>query len=623
LFSLFLPFFHFVPIFLFDVVFTVYYTIMISIDTMDHQQTPSSPHQPSNSSSSSSAAPLYADATVDQSYLINPSASALVPAPSPDVPALVQQATIESLRSEIAMLGNNVTLLVQINEQQQQRLEQQVQQQVQQQLQQQHHQSTIAASAPSHAQYYSETKLPEQPTPFHRGITYQSNVGVNRDHTPHPVVVKAMGGMPYSNMGAAAAQQRERPIPDNMSESSRDSRPSRSSYRDRRDYHGDEDGEDERAYNGVKVPLPPRYKGLLTTDSSALRVFIQQMERYMAFKQISMVNNRSRDFAITFLDGVASQWWESVKTDASIDSWQTLKAALIRRFEPEDVVERETFALLNLVFRTNVTVFNHDFITHLQLAHEELRNNEVLLIYLYRDMLRKAQGTGWLCTMLKTAIRSEALSTLSDVMNAALRLEATLTSGRKANAAATATATATTVPAFRGTQTTAGSSGSPYRVNNSNSRFARPSSSTPVRKPQFNSPVRVNHMRVATEEDVHDEDIGDLQLSNMEFEHEIDIEDDGEVNHEDEVLSSSASMSSATAVGSSDSVVGVAGDQNALVLNAMKAQQKFGGRFALPPEELLRCRQNGLCFKCKRPGHMSSACPTSSQSGGNNPSKKL
>jgi hypothetical protein len=572
--------------------------------------TPPSPHQ---SPDSSSAVPLYTGPTVHPSYL-DASASAFVPAPPLDVPTSEQHATIASLRNEIATLGNSVTLLVQINEQQQQRLQQQLQQQVQQQVQQQlqqQHQSTIAASAPSFHAQYPEAKLAEQPTPFHHGVTYQSNVGVNRDHTPHPVVVKALGGLPYSNMGAGAAQHRERLVPDNMSEASRDSRPSRSSYRGRRDY-GDEDGDDESAYHGVKIPLPPRYKGLLTTDSSALRVFIQQMERYMAFKQINMVNSKSRDFAITFLDGVASQWWESVKTDASINSWETLKAALIRRFEPEDVVERETFALMNLSYRTNVTVFNHDFTTHLQLAHEELRNNQLLLIYLYRDILQKAQGTGWLCTMLKTAIRTEALTTLSDVMNAALRLEATLTSGRKANAAATASATA--VPGFRGSQS--GSSGSPYR-GNGNNRFSRPSSSTPVRKPQFSSPVRVNNMRAVTEDDLYDEDMGDLQLSNMEFDHEIDIEDDGEANHEDE------SSSSTPAGGSSDGVAGGAGDQNALMLNAMKVQQKFGSRFSLPPEELLRCRQNGLCFKCKRPGHMSSACPTSSQSGGNNPSKKL
>ena len=47
-----------------------------------------------------------------------------------------------------------------------------------------------------------------------------------------------------------------------------------------------------------------------------------------------------------------------------------------------------------------------------------------------------------------------------------------------------------------------------------------------------------------------------------------------------------------------------------VMLHAMRVQAKFGERLKISPEEILRCRKLNLCFKCKRPGHMASACPT-------------
>lgn len=106
---------------------------------------------------------------------------------------------------------------------------------------------------------------------------------------------------------------------------------------------------------------------------------------------------------------------------------------------------------------------------------------------------------------------------------------------------------------------------------------------------------------------------GGVQLANMDalFENEngYGVDHDGDLLVEPS-FHDEAPSSPAAAAGASGAGGGAVDDQQALVLHAMRAQQKFGGRFSLTPEDLLRCRQNGLCFKCKRPGHMSSACPS-------------
>ncbi len=427
-------------------------------------------------------------------------------------------------------------------------------------------------------------------TPFQRGVRFQSNVGVNRDHTPHPVVAKIQQGFTSSNPTA--------PLPSISPASDRPIRPARSD-----DVDVDDD-DDDKVWKDVKPPLPQAFRGQLTTDSLALRGFIQRMERYMQFKQIRMSGRRSLDFAVTLLDGVASQWYEGIKHDASINCWHKLKAAMIRRFEPDDVEEKETMALVRTDFKTNVTAFNHEFTTHQQLAADGFRNNDEVLIYLYRIALDRAPGTSWLCTMLKAKIDSENLTTLSQVMNAALRLEATLKQGRKSNGAATV---AVSSSSYRSAHS---SSSSPSHHNGgSSSRFQR---STPVRNPQFNTPVRVNNIAAG--------DGGDDPIDDP-FDHPDSISESPGDNRVGDVDQSFDGYTNGDGSSSSTGAAGAGADDDpqTLVLNAMKAQQKFGQRYGMTPEELLRCRQNGLCFKCKKPGHMSSACP----SGGNQSSKKL
>lgn len=463
----------------------------------------------------------------------------------------------------------------------------------------------------------------EPPTPFNRGATYQSDVGVNRDLTPHPVVARVMAGYvpPHGDPGSASSGPGRPPFVGS------------SSHAPPADRHGltplskpppkveeeiESDDDDEKARR-ERLPLPTKYKGNVATDSLALRSFIQAVERYFTFKQWNMNSRSTLDFAVTLLEGAASQWFETAKKDPALRSWNTLKIAMKNRFEPDDVEERETFALLRLEFRGDVQSFNHAFDARQQLANENIRDNDAVLIFLYRNAmeLSQAPNTAWLCTMLKNAIRSEKLVTLSDVKNAALRLEATLRQGR-GRGAATATVSSSS---FRGASS---SSSVPYRAaaGAGASRFQR--SGTPVRNPQFNTPVRVNNMHGADNADadygagVAD---GGVQLANMDalFENGNGVDqDDGPslepAFHEDE----SSSSSSAAAAGGAG---GVGDDQHAVLLHAMRAQQKFGGRFNLTPEDLLRCRQNGLCFKCKRPGHMSSACPSSADSNTKQPGK--
>lgn len=454
-----------------------------------------------------------------------------------------------------------------------------------------------------------------------RGATYQSNVGVNRDLTPHPVISRIMAGIPPS--AGAGAGVGVGPAPRSYAASSTSPAPGATNR-----YAGlsppghaapkineelDDSDDDDRARRDVKLPLPSKYKGNVGTDPLALRSFIQSVERFLQFRRWNMDKRRTLDFAVALFEGPASQWYETLK-DPSINSWNTLKVALKHRFEPDDVEERETFALLRLEFRGDVQSFNHAFDTRQQLAHESIRDNDAVLIFLYRNAMEQSQSpnTAWLCTMLKNAIRTERLVSLNDVKNAALRLEATLKQGRRG--AATATVSASSSSSFRGASS---SSSAPYRAGGS-SRFQR--SGTPVRNPQFNSPTRVNNIRGADATDADynygtgADDGGGIQLANMDalFENESDygVDHGGDSLvvpsfHDEEPSSSSGAASGAVSAGS-----GAGDDQQALVLHAMRAQQKFGSRFSLTPEDLLRCRQNGLCFKCKRPGHMSSACPS-------------
>jgi len=442
------------------------------------------------------------------------------------------------------------------------------------------------------------------PTPFQHGIRFQSDVGVNRDHTPHPVLVKIeQGGQP----SPAAGSLPYIPTHHGQSSSAAGSPPHVSTAHSSNQHSGGSDqlddvedaDDDDRAWKDVKVPLPQAFRGQLTTDSLALRSFIQRMERYMQFKQINMKNVRSLNFAVTLLDGLASQWYEGIKHDKSINSWQKLKVAMIRRFEPDDVEERETAALINTEFRTNVTAFNHEFTTHQQLAADGFRNNDQVLIHLYRIALGRAAGTSWLCTMLKAKIDTEKLTTLSQVMNATLRLEATLKQGRKSNGAATVAASSAHRPSQPSLST-------PSHRHSDSSRFQRP---TPVRNPQFSTPLQVNNIDAGGDDD----DDMDGHLFNEIDGDATDAVDEHSIGDDDHSTTDTADGADGADGTGADSA------QQSLMLNAMKAQQKFGQRYGMTPEELLRCRQNNLCFKCKRPGHMSGACP----SVGNQSSKKL
>lgn len=470
-----------------------------------------------------------------------------------------------------------------------------------------------------HQQTPSSSVKDESSTPFHRGVTFQSDVGVNRDHTPHPVIAKIMSGYGHpssynssaGNVGSSVVSVGGHPgraastipsmengglgghstlppmnTPPGLSPAGTDDGAGRGAGFVR---ISDED----RALLSVKLNMPSKYKGSMSHDSANLRIFISQMDRWFDAKKINHESPNSLLIAVTQLDGYASSWYENVRHEEAINSWSDLRSLMIQRFEREDIEEVETFALMDTKYRTNITAYTHEFNQHVQLVPQHLRRDQPMLILLYLHGLRVDHGTALLRVTLKHHMGKQGLHTLTQVQNEALRIESVLNSARSAgkqSAGATMYSNRTSLTP-------------------SSSRFSR---ATPPRRPTFSTPQKLHH--VAAESGDHSvlDSYEDMNAS-------IDdrgIDDGDEDSSGDTTVPSFHEDDESDSHGSSTSAA--VDEVEHAMLHAMKAQAKFGAKLNISPEEILRCRKNNLCFKCKRPGHMATACPTS-----NGPSKKL
>ncbi len=447
-------------------------------------------------------------------------------------------------------------------------------------------------------------------TPFHRGVTFQSDVGVNRDHTPHPVVAKIMSGYTarpsssgsgsgnYGNgnghgggtSSSGVAPHPTLPMPSLM-KSPPLTYPAPAGI--------DDDDDDVRSVGGstssrsstsyedkillsMKLDMPSKYKGSMSHDSANLRIWIAQMNNWFDAKKLSHESKGALVLAVTRLDGYASSWYENVRTEVSINSWSDLRALMIQRFEREDIEELSAFALMDTKYRTDVTSYTHQFNQHVQLAPKHLRHDQPMLILMYLHGLRDYR-TALLRVSLKNNMAMQGMNTLTQVQNEALRLDDQIRSAQQgANSSPAATNTFV--------------SGRPAV----SSRFGR---GTPPRRPAFSTPQKLHHVAAAS---TGGDSIVDMNsLVNHGGIDEYGDDDDSfrdeptqpPAFHDEDEYGSSSSPS-----GNVDEVV------ESAMLHAMKTFVKYGERMKVSPEEIMRCRKLNLCFKCKRPGHMASAC---------------
>lgn len=480
-------------------------------------------------------------------------------------------------------------------------------------------QEAAKANAPSASSSVDQSASPivkadSSSTPFQHGVRFQSDVGVNRDHTPHPVIAKIMSGSggyhgPSMNesyngnqssyqtpsagqqMGDAVGQQ----VPMNM-------KPALPSFAVAGAGRTDED-DDSRSVSSVssrmshedkvllamKLDMPSKYKGSMSHDSANLRIWVSQMNNWFDAKKLSHGSNSALVLAVTRLDGYASSWYENIRNEETINSWSDLRAMMFQRFEREDIEEMSAYALMDTKYRTNITTYTHEFNQHVQMLPQHLRKDQRTLILMYMHGLR-VQGTGLLVVTLKNQIALQGLCTVNQVQNEALKIESVLRSGRTGGNPSTAAA-----GTYVSTRS-AGSSPSP-------SRFSR---GTPPRRPTFSTPQKLNH--VAADVGQYG---GDPSIDDMNALIEGDGIDDGEDDSSDEPAKLPSFHEDDESKSSVPSGGGATADEvEQVMLHAMRAQAKFGERLKISPEEILRCRKLNLCFKCKRPGHMASACPT-------------
>lgn len=474
--------------------------------------------------------------------------------------------------------------------------------------------NALSASSSVNHSAYSIVKDDSSSTPFQRGVRFQSDVGVNRDHTPHPVIAKIMSGSadyPGPTMNESyngnqssyqtpsAGQQMSDSVGQQVPMQVKPAMPSFPAVGAGR---ADED-DDSRSVSSVssrmshedkvllamKLDMPSKYKGSMSHDSANLRIWVSQMNNWFNAKKLSHDSNSALVLAVTRLDGYASSWYENIRNEESINSWSDLRTMMFQRFEREDIEEVSAFALMDTKYRTNITTYTHEFNQHVQMLPQHLRKDQKTLILMYMHGLR-VQGTGLLVVTLKNQIASQELSTLNQVQNEALKIESVLRSGR----------TGGNPSAAAGTYVSTRSAGS----SPSSSRFSRV---TPPRRPAFSTPQKLNHVSAGTDQLYG----GDSSLDDMNALIEGDGSDDGEDNSSDEPAKLPSFHEDDESKSSMPSGGGATADEvEQVMLHAMRAQAKFGERLKISPEEILRCRKLNLCFKCKRPGHMASACPT-------------
>ena len=263
---------------------------------------------------------------------------------------------------------------------------------------------------------------------------------------------------------------------------------------------------------------------------------------------------------------------------------------MFQRFEREDIEEVSAFALMDTKYRTNITTYTHEFNQHVQMLPKHMRKDQQTLILIYMHGLR-VPGTGLLRVTLKNQMALQGLCTVNQVQNEALKIESVLQSGRAGSNPSVAAA-----GAYGSTRTASTSSPS--------SRFSR---GTPPRRPAFSPPQKLNHIAGGSS----DQYGGDSSLDDMNALIEGNGNDDGEEDASDEQARLPSFHEDDESKSSLPSGGGATADEvEQVMLHAMRAQAKFGERLKVSPEEILRCRKLNLCFKCKRPGHMASACST-------------
>lgn len=353
-------------------------------------------------------------------------------------------------------------------------------------------------------------------------------------------------------------------------------------------------------YNGlVKLSLPDAFHGKAGTNALQILTFIIQMEIYFDAVKIHLDSPDSLPIALSCLRGNALLWYDSIKKreDYGITSWNLLKEALLKRYQPMAQEQISLTELLNSHYKGSIENYNNEFLNALLMLPD--LNNPVmdgLIMGIYSRGIR-GPNTTFVSATVRNAITKKEVSNVNQLMSLAL-----LTEQNMKDAELSSRSSIGKFPLF--------SSNNNYnrfdKKSFSSPRFARPNNTYNNNNNSFSSPQKLNNMNVYDQYYEDEEMIGfsdeTYELNHLGEEHDEDNNSgvtDGPVIH-DEPESGADHF-----------------------LNALKIYDRLKqGNNSITPEEFDRRRRAGACYFCGGDGHMANRCPKKTNGHGI-PSKPL
>ena len=325
----------------------------------------------------------------------------------------------------------------------------------------------------------------------------------------------------------------------------------------------------------VKIATPSNVYGKndMNVDS-----WLFEMTQYL---DTCGVADRDRtNVARTYLKNTALQWWVTQNqppNSSRLSTWPAFATAIRLRFQP---------VAASRAARTQLRSFSQD-----KLSLADYVSKFYALLNLIPDMA-EADQIDYFINGLRTGLQKDVLiqdpPTLQDAMIKAQKIDSLLQTHKINYKPFSSSPSPSSAFEFH-----------PYSAPSSSSFSSSSSSSAP-------SAMELGNVNISAEteasEPADDPDV------DREYEHYLELGEDyepavSETTAENEVEEKEISQQ----------------------LQAMQARSTNSGRVYLSREEFTRCRNEGLCLRCKRPGHVARNCPLpprpSSNQYRNNPSQ--